>query len=117
MIEDIKVMKEEISGMGGDYEDCCRNMLIAGLKWLEQNPKANPKFHGFKNVYGIIYEDNEDAKALSKVVIESGGNDCSCAIYHAVIETILWIKKNGLDKYLEEMNNPHILTQPVRRDK
>jgi len=104
-IEDsIRNMKREISGFGGGYEKHCRKMLIAGIKWLEQNPKANPEFYGYKNVYGVISDDNEDAKALSKAVVDGADGDCTGAMHQAVIEIILYIRKNGIDKYLEQMN-------------
>ena len=30
----------EISGFGGDYEQTCRNMLAAGLRWLDEHWQA-----------------------------------------------------------------------------
>ncbi len=102
--EKIRTMKREISGFGGNYEKDCRKMLIAGLKWLEDNPKANPVFHGYKGVYGIISEDNEDGKVLSKAVVDGSDGNCSGAMHQAVIQTIFWIMKKGIDKYLKQMN-------------
>lgn len=87
----------EISGMGGGYEQTCRDMLKAGLEWLDNNPNADPKFHVYENIYGIINEDNEDAEKLSKAVMEN--KDCTGAMHQAVITAILWIKKNGWDAY------------------
>lgn len=93
----------EISGFGGGYEQTCRNMLKAGLEWLNTNPDANPEFHGYENVYGIICEDNEDAKALSQAVIAIA-DDCTGAMHQAVISSVLWIRKNGWEKYAEVMS-------------
>ena len=95
----------EISGFGGGYEQCCRNMLKAGLEWLDANPESDPQFHGFENVYGGICEDNDDAKALSKAVVDAA-DDCTGAMHQAVVSKILWIKKNGWDKYVEAMSKP-----------
>lgn len=95
----------EISGFGGGYEQTCRNMLKAGLEWLDENPQVNPEFHGYENVYGIIIEDNDDAKALSKAVVD-GSEDCTGAMHQAVISSILWIRKNGWEKYIEVMSKP-----------
>lgn len=94
----------EISGFGGGYENCCRAMLKAGLEWFDANPGADPQFHGWKGVYGLIEEDNEDAKALSKAVVEGAGGDCTGAMHQAVISSIFWIKRNGWDKYVERMS-------------
>ncbi len=94
----------EISGFGGGYEETCRAMLKAGLEWLDANAEADPQFHGYKNVYGIISEDNADAKALSKAVVEAAKDDCTGAMHQAVITSILWIRKNGWEKYVERMS-------------
>ena len=91
----------QLSGFGGGYEEACRKMVVAGLEWLDANPKADPKFHGYKNVYGLIDEDNEDAKALSQSVI-SACDDCTAAMHQAAIGHILWIRKNGWERYCNE---------------
>jgi len=93
----------EISGFSGSYEKECRKMLKAGLEWFDENPKAEPKFKGFKNVYGLIIEDNKDAKALSKAVTDVT-DDCTGAMHQAVITSVRWIRKNGWDKYVKEMS-------------
>jgi len=67
----------EISGFGGGYEQTCRNMLKAGLKWWDKNPEVKPEFHSYKNIYGVISEDNEDAKALSEVITQPPHDDCT----------------------------------------
>ncbi len=94
----------EISGFGGGYEETCRAMLKAGLEWLDANPKADPQFHGYKNVYGIISEDNADAKALSKAAVAAADDDCTGAMHQAVITSVFWIRKNGWEKYVEVMS-------------
>lgn len=95
----------EISGFGGGYEEACRKMLKAGCKWLDANPKADPKFHGFEGVYGILDENNQDAKNLSKAVVSASGDDCTGAMHQAAISHILFIRKNGWEKYAEEMKH------------
>ncbi len=100
----------EISGFGGSYEKGCRVMLDVGLRWLDDNPNAQPKFHGFKGVYGMIDEDNEDAKTFSKIVSKSV-QGCSGAMHHAVISRCLWIKSNGWDKYVEKMSEPETVQE------
>ena len=100
----IKDMRE-ISEYGGSYEDTCRVMLKTGLEYLDKNPNSKPEFYGHKNVYGLIVEDNNDAKVLSEIVIEASGGDCTGAMLHAVISHILFIKENGWNKYVEQMKN------------
>ena len=95
----------EISGFGGGYEQACRDMLKAGLGWLDDHPDSDPKFHGYKDVYGIISEDNEDAKKLSNAVGRAV-EDCTGAMHQAVISAALWIQKHSWDEYVAQMSKP-----------
>jgi len=94
----------EISGFGGGYEKTCRTMLDMGLRWCDAHPEANPKFRGMKGIYGIIDEENRDAKQLSKAVVAGSFGDCTGAMHQAVVSAILWIRKNGWAKYVETMS-------------
>ena len=96
----------EISGFGGGYEQTCRNMVIAGVEWLDAVPDAAPIFKVFKEVYGLIAEDNEDAKELTKAVVAAADGDCTGAMHQAAISHCLFIRKNGWEKYVEEMSKP-----------
>lgn len=93
----------EISGFGGGYEQACRDMLKAGLEWFDEHPDADPQFHGYKDVYGLILEDNKDAKKLSKAVTETV-EDCTGAMHQAVITAILWIKAHSWEEYVVNMS-------------
>jgi len=92
---------DEISGFGGGYEKACRDMVVAGLKWLDAHPTAEPKFHGYKDVYGICMEDNQDAKDLSSAMVKAA-DDCTGAMHQATVSRVLWIRRNGWDKYVAE---------------
>lgn len=97
----------EISGFGGGYEECCRRMLIAGIEWLDAHPNADPKFHGYKGIYGVITEDNADAKELSQAVIKATGDyGATGAMHQAVIGAAMYIKANGWEAYVKEMTHP-----------
>lgn len=93
----------EISGFGGGYEAGCRAMLFAGLDWLDQHPNADPQYHGFKGVYGLIDTDNDDARALDAAVI-AACDGCSGAMHHAVISHIMFIRAHSWDEYCAEMS-------------
>jgi hypothetical protein len=99
----ILTIKNEISGFGGEYEQGCRKMVIAGLEFLDKNKDKNPSFSEYKNIYGVIKENNKDAKLLSSAIVKACP-DCSGAMHQATVSHILYIKKNGLEKYLKEMN-------------
>lgn len=96
----------EISGFGGGYEQTCRNMVAAGMEWLDSHPDADPQFHGFKGVYGVIADDNPDAKALSDAVVAGSGGDCTGAMHQAAVSHCMFIRKNGWTRYVEEMSKP-----------
>lgn len=94
----------EISGFGGGYESACRAMVAAGMEWFDANPAADPKFHGFKGVYGLIDEDNADAEALSAAVAAGcPGGGCTGAMHQATISHVLYARKHGWDKYLADL--------------
>ena len=94
----------KISGFSDDYENACRTMLKTGLEWFDKHPDAEPLYKGFKNIYGVIIQDNEDAKTLSKVVTDAV-DDCTGAMHQAVISHILWIKGNSWEEYVIQMKS------------
>lgn len=94
----------EISGFGGVYKDMCRKMVIAGLEWFDQHPDSNPKFHGFKDVYGICMEDNDDAKALSDAIVSPSNNGCTGAMHQAAVSHVMWIHAHSWNEYVVEMS-------------
>jgi hypothetical protein len=97
----------EISGFGGGYEATCRAMVLAGLEWFDAHPNAEPKFHGYKGIYGIISEDNEDAKALTEAVVAAAKGDCTGAMHQATIGHVLWIRSNSWDEYCKLRREAH----------
>jgi len=96
----------EISGFGGGYEQTCRNMLAAALRWFDAHPAAAPGFKGYKHVMGVLIDDNADAKALSKAATDAADGDCTGAMHQAVIESTLWIRRKGWEAYCTEMSQP-----------
>lgn len=103
----------ELSGFGGSYEAGCRAMVVAGLEWLDAHPDAKPQFHGCKNIFGIIQSDNADAKALSDTMLDApievdgekttvGDYGATGAMHQQAISHVLWISRNGWDKYVAE---------------
>lgn len=93
----------EISGFGGSYEQCCRDMLKIALEWHDKNPNAKPRFKGYEGIYGICFSDNKDAKSLEKAIIDSI-EGCTGAMFQAVISTYFWVIQNGWDAYVREMS-------------
>lgn len=96
----------EISGFGGGYEDCCQDMLEAGVKWLAGHKDAVLEGHSFKNIYGVFSPDSDDAKAMDQVVIDAAKGEATGAMHHAVMSRLFWISKNGWDAYCAELRKP-----------
>lgn len=94
----------EISGLGGDYEEACRTMLRAGLTWLDAHPGADPIFEAYSNVYGILDEKNGDAKDFVMHVIDACEDGPTGAMVQAVIEHCLFVRKHGWEKYVHDMS-------------
>ena len=99
---------DEISGFGDGYEETCRKMLSAGMEWLNTHPKADPKFRRSPNIYGIIKEDNEDAKALSDAVEAGSGGDCTGAMHQAVVSHCLFVKLHSWNAYVAKMSEQNV---------
>lgn len=93
----------EISGFGGGYEAACQNMLDAGVKHLLAHPEKAPNYKEFKNIYGLTTDENPDAKELQDVLLKASGGDCTGAMMQAVMSRVMFIKKNGWDKYCSEL--------------
>ncbi len=75
----------EINGFGGDYEASCRAMLKVCLDWWNTFPDADPRYYGFRNIYGICMDDNNDARDLDRAIISAAGGDCTGAMHQAQI--------------------------------
>lgn len=105
----------EISGFGDEYEAACRAMLIRSLDfWDEQDEDFDPKYHGFKDVYGICVDDNEDAKKLDEAMMnafilfgngqtERVGDGASGAMHQAVVSHAFYVRRNGWSEYVRKM--------------
>jgi len=104
---------DEISGFGGGYELTCRNMASAACAWLAEDPKRDPKFHGYQGLTGVIVDDNDDAKALSAVVSKAAFDGCTGAMHQYSITHALYAHKVGWPAYQVMMRekkakeNPH----------
>ncbi len=93
----------EISGMGGGYEQACREMVLAGLEWLEKNPTAKLGWKVFKNVYGLTPDKTPDTEKMVDYMVDKSGGDATGAMVQATLSHIWFIKNNGWEKYENEM--------------
>lgn len=94
----------EISGFGGGYEETCRNMVLAALDWLDENPEADLSYKTFKQVYGLTTDESDDMKTMQGVMVKAANNDCTGAMMQATCAHVMFIRKEGWEKYVEEMS-------------
>jgi len=93
----------EISGFGGGYEECCQDMLEAGVKWLDEHKDPDLKMHTYNGVYGVLVPDSDDARAMEKAVIDAAKGEATGAMHHAVMGRLFFIAKKGWDAYCAEL--------------
>lgn len=91
----------EISGFGGEYEECCQDMLEAGVKWLLENKPKELVMAGDPNIFGLLLMKSEEAEALSKAVIEASGGEATGAMHHSVMSRLYYIDGHGWDAYVK----------------
>ena len=94
---------DEISGFGGGYEKACRDMVIAGLEWCDTHPNADLSYQEFKNVTGLTFGESRSMKWMQKAMLKAVDNDCTGAMMQAAMNHVMYIRKNGWDKYVTEM--------------
>ena len=95
----------EISGFGGGYEAACRDMVYAGLAWLQTRPTAD-----------LTTSNTDDTKALDKVVA-AACPDCSGAMHGAAMNAIAFVAKNGWAEYASRMTERSAQTGSVEGSK
>jgi hypothetical protein len=91
----------DMSGFGGSYEFTMQKMLENGERFLAANPGAVGKWKAWENVTGIMLSEDDDAKRLETAVMD-GINDATGAMHQAVIMHLIFIARNGRDKWLSE---------------
>jgi hypothetical protein len=107
----------EISGFGGGYEAVCRAMVLAGIRWVDEHVTAEPQFHGYKGIYGVLTEDNDDANAMvaammdapvyheGKKIQEHVKDDCTGAMHQASCSHVMAYKRLGWDEYCRQLRD------------
>lgn len=100
---------DEISGFGEegmwDYEQACRDMVIAGAEWIGEN-ESDPEFTEIDGVTGIINAENDAAEGLTDAMADAvEGDSPTGAMMHTCVAHVLWIAEHGWDEYVERMED------------
>ena len=89
-------------------EQACQAMFNAGMVWLSSRENPDLKAQGLKGVYGIVVPTSPDAKELEDVCAKAcpDGGPTGAMIY-AVMGRVIWVSRNGWDKYVSECKTRH----------
>lgn len=102
----------EISGMGGEHEKICQDMLEAGCKFLDDHPDMEIKVSGFQGVFGVVYADNEETQELINTIVKASKSEANGAQIHQVIMILIYIKQHGWDSYVAEAIKNESMGEP-----
>lgn len=102
----------DISGMDPKrerygYEWGCQVLMFRALDYLRKHPDGNAKFHGFKNITGIMIADNDTAKEMEKYALahqkikEYGAT--GAMVQYALLHALQRFKM-GDEKYFAELS-------------
>lgn len=107
----------EISGFGGSYEECCRQMLISALEWVdEHNVDMPPQWTEYERVFGLTNPENQTAETLKDVMVEAAKDvgekqgwdrdksGPTGAQMHAVVRSFVFVQEHGWNSYVEHMS-------------
>jgi hypothetical protein len=106
--------KAEISGFGGAYENACRTMLYAGMKFLDANPGVQIQIKELQGVFGIHEPANGPSKVLGEA-IATAVPDCSGAMHHAVMRSLIYISMHGWTRYCESMGRSDMAAKAAKK--
>lgn len=115
-IEWLPSMEAEVSGFGDehwDYEKACRDMVIAGAKWLAEHPDAEPEIGEMTagdgdvtvSFYGVVSARNEDGEELLEAITEPVEGPTG-AMVHGAVQHVFYIMENGWERYVDMMQEP-----------
>lgn len=94
---------DEVSGFGGIYEEGCRKMIIAGVKFMKKHPDTKLEFKEYKNITGVIIPENLESEKLTDHMNASIGGEATGAMMQACVNHVMYANKNGWDKYIALM--------------
>jgi hypothetical protein len=92
----------EISGFGGGYEAVCQDMLEAGMRWIFDHPEAGPEYKGSPQIFGVVLDNNAEAKALDGAILAGAKGEATGAMHYAVVLRCLAAKRLGWEEYCRQ---------------
>lgn len=97
----------EVSGLGGEYEEACRDMVVAGVEWLDEHPDADLQASVIDGVIGVVEPDTAETEALmdhmSEELTNDGRDAPTGAMMHTCVGHVMYVAGQGWDAYAERM--------------
>ena len=101
----------EISGFGGRYEDCCQDMLEAGVRWLQENPDAEVDFQEVDGQIRPIGEEGHGWKLETAVF--ASATDWTWSMHQGVMLRLSFVNSNGWEAYLQHATREHAVLEDL----
>jgi hypothetical protein len=89
----------EVTGLHGYYERCCRAAVVAGAKWCVEHPGPIDPAELERSVRGSPITTDDGRKVLLD-------DELTPTQYYAALNHIRWIAENGWNAYRDEMSQP-----------
>ena len=94
----------EISGFGGGYEETCRNMLYGALAYLDEHcTTQEEKINAVAKLVDDLRDRNYKNNGIEKAIMKACENDCTGAMHNAAVSHLMFLTKNGYEKYKNEL--------------
>lgn len=97
----------EISGKGkgSEFEDKCRDMLLAGLRVNDRRPGTIQKIDDYNNLKQFYESTDSDVVELREALIDASGDGTTPEMMIAVFDHLKWVDNYGWDAYVDMMEN------------
>lgn len=94
----------EISGFGGGYEQACRDMVVAGVKWLREHPNADLKARKATLLYPDLRSASKDMDEFQDVIAAACKEGATGAMVCAATKHAFFIHRKGWEEYCKAMS-------------
>jgi len=95
----------EISGLGGEYERTCRQMVTAGARWLGENEGPTVQLSESENVTVRIDDRNGRKEKLRAYMVESADVEPTASMLHVSMKHALYADGIGWEAYVSRLED------------
>jgi hypothetical protein len=95
----------DISGLGGESERTCQQMVTAGVRWLQENEGPTVQISESENVTVRIDDRNGLKNELRTYMIESTDGEPTASLLHVSMKHALYADGIGWETYVSRLGN------------